>query len=51
MDFLIYGAVAALAVWSVWYVVRHIVRQLRGKDCEGDCSACPCGCGSCKKRK
>lgn len=48
MDIVIYLAVAALVVWSVWYVARHILRQIRGKGCDGNCASCGCGC---KKRK
>ena len=41
MKYIIYGAVAALTVWAVWYVVRQISRQIRGKG--------GCGCSSCGK--
>ena len=41
MNILIYLAVAALALWSVWYVVRTVRRQLKGDcGCSGDCAAC-----------
>ncbi|MBS6215617.1 MAG: FeoB-associated Cys-rich membrane protein [Clostridiales bacterium] len=43
MKYIIYGAVAALAVWAVWYVVRQIGRQIRGK------GGCGCGCSACGK--
>lgn len=35
MKYIIYLAVGVLAVWAVWYVIRHVRRQLRGE----------CGCG------
>lgn len=51
MKYVIYLAIAALAVWAVVYLVRHIRRQLRGDcgcgggaGCGGDCSACGKSC-------
>ena len=38
MKYVIYAAVALLIAWAVWYVCRHLLRQVRGK---GDCG---CGC-------
>ena len=29
MKYLIYAAEALLALWAVWYVIRHLRRQLR----------------------
>ena len=29
MKYIIYLAVGVLAVWAVWYVIRHVRRQLR----------------------
>lgn len=46
MKYIIYAAVAALAVWAVVYLVRHVCRQLKGDcgscggGCSGDCSCC-----------
>lgn len=46
MKYIIYAAVAALAVWAVVYLVRHVRRQLKGDcgcsggGCSGDCSCC-----------
>ncbi|MGN8874526.1 FeoB-associated Cys-rich membrane protein [Pseudoflavonifractor sp. HCP28S3_F10] len=54
MKYVIYLAVAALVVWSVWYVARHIRRQLRGDcgcgcGCSGGCECCGTPCGKRKK--
>ena len=47
MKYAIYLAVAGLVCWSVWYLIRHIRRQMKGD--------CGCGCGkdcrSCPHRK
>ncbi|HCO62420.1 MAG TPA: FeoB-associated Cys-rich membrane protein [Clostridiales bacterium] len=43
MKYVIYLLLAALAVWSVWYLARAIRRQVRG-ECNCGCSG---GCGSC----
>ena len=42
VKYIIYLAVAALVVWAVVYLIRHIRRQLRGDcgSCGGDCSCC-----------
>lgn len=52
MKYLIYAAIAALVVWSVVYVVRHVRAQMRGdcgcgkgSSCSGNCSGCS-GCAS-----
>jgi hypothetical protein len=42
MKYLIYIAIAALVVWAVVYLVRHIRRQMKG-----DCGACGGGCDGC----
>ena len=39
MVYLIYLGVAALIVWSVWYVCRNLRRQVKGA-CDGDCAGC-----------
>ena len=46
LKLLIDAAVLALIAWAVWYLVRHLRRQLKGRQgcgC-GDCTGCP-GCG------
>ena len=51
MKYLIYAAGALLAVWAVWYVIRHLRRQLRGDcGCGGGCGDCPHG-GGCGRKK
>lgn len=45
MKYLIYLVIAALVVWAVAYLTRHIRRQMKG-DC-GSCGGCEGGCGSC----
>ncbi|NLF35397.1 MAG: FeoB-associated Cys-rich membrane protein [Clostridiales bacterium] len=40
MRYVIYAAVAALVLWSVWYLIRHLRRQIRGGGCCGDCDRC-----------
>lgn len=48
MKYIIYLAVGVLAVWAVWYVIRHVRRQLRGEcGCGGDCAG---NCCACKKK-
>lgn len=49
MKYLIYLAIAALVVWAVIYLVRHVRRQLKGDcgcagACGGDCNACGKNC-------
>ena len=39
----LYAALIALILWSVYYIIRRIVRSFRGG---GNCG---CGCGSCRK--
>ena len=52
MKYVVYLAIAALVLWAVVYLVRHIRRQLRGdcSSCGGDCGSCP-GCSSHKHSK
>ena len=38
---LFYIALAALIVWSITYLIWHIVRSFLGK------GGCSCGCGNC----
>lgn len=45
MKYIIYLAIAALAVWAVVFLIRHIRRQLQGEcvcgvSCSGDCVSC-----------
>ncbi len=50
MKYLIYLLIAALVLWSVWYLIKTVRRQLRGGcdcGCGGDCGSC----GSCKREK
>ena len=52
MKYIIYGAVAALTGWAVWYVVRQSGRQIRGKGgCGwgGGCSSCGKDCAQRKE--
>lgn len=57
MKYLIYIAVAALILWAVVYLVRHIRRQMKGDcgscggACGGDCSSCGSACDHRKSRK
>ena len=49
MKYIIYLAVGVLAVWALWYVIRHVRRQLRGEcgcggGCAGNCCACKKSC-------
>lgn len=39
----LYAALIALILWSVYYIIRRIVRSFRGG---GNCG---CGCGGCRK--
>lgn len=39
MKYLIYAAVAVLILWSLFYLARHVLRQLRGT-CSGNCQTC-----------
>ena len=49
MKYIIYAAVAALILWAVVCLVRHVRRQLRGEcGCGGDCASCG---QSCSRRK
>ena len=49
MKYVIYAAVALLIAWAVWYVCRHLLRQVRGKgDCGCGCAGCP-HAGSCEQ--
>ena len=51
MKYIIYAAVAALILWAVVCLVRHVRRQLRGEcgggggSCGGDCTSCGQSCG------
>ena len=49
VKYIIYLAVAALVVWAVVYLTRHVRRQLRG-DC-GSCGGCGGGGSCCGKKK
>ena len=52
LKYLIYAAIAALAVWAVVYLVRHVRRQLRGDcGCGGGADCCNGDCGACGKRR
>lgn len=53
MKYVIYLAIAVLVIWSVWYVIRHIRRQLAGRcGCEDGCSGNCSGCGkTCHEQK
>ena len=45
LKYVIYAAIFVLAACAVWYVIRHIIRQVKGKGgCSGDCTGCSCGC-------
>lgn len=49
MKYIIYVAVAVLVLWSVWYVLRHVYRQFKGRcSCDGNCASCG---NTCKKGK
>lgn len=48
MKYMIYLAIAVLVVWSVWYLLRHVKRQLHG-DCGSCGGGCDGNCGSCGK--
>ena len=55
MKYLIYLVIAALVVWAVAYLTRHIRRQMKG-DCgscssSGSCSGCPGSCGAAPQEK
>ncbi|MEG2455458.1 MAG: FeoB-associated Cys-rich membrane protein [Oscillospiraceae bacterium] len=43
MDYVIYGAVGLLAVWSVFYVARNLLRQAKGQ-CSQGCAGCDGHC-------
>lgn len=49
MKYFIYTAVAVLILWSVLYLVRHVIRQLRGTCC-GSCETCG-KCGKCPAKE
>ena len=54
MSYVIYALVAALILWSVVTVIRHVRRQLRGGcGCGCGCEGCPSrgSCGSIPKKK
>lgn len=43
MKYLIYLLIAALVLWSVWYLVKTVRRQIRGGCgciCGGNCGRC-----------
>jgi hypothetical protein len=45
VKYFIYIAVAVLILWSVYYVVRAIRRQLKGQGgCDGACGSCSKDC-------
>lgn len=50
MKYIIYALVVLLVVWSVWYVLRSVRKQLRG-DCGcgrgSDCASC----GGCSNKR
>ena len=53
LKLIIYAAVLALSGWAVWYVVRHLRRQMKGRcgcGCGGACDGCPAG-GCAGRRK
>ena len=52
MKYIIYLAVAALVLWSVWYVAKTVRRQMKG-DCGcGKGAGCEnCGAGRCGKKR
>ena len=39
----LYAALIALILWSVYYIIRRIVRSFRGG------GTCSCGCSGCRK--
>ena len=50
MAWIIYLLVAALIVWSLRTIVRHLAGQLRGNCC-GDCGRCDEKYKGCQKKK
>ena len=46
MKYVIYVGIAVLAVWALFYLIRHIQSQIRG-DCGG--GGCTGNCTSCGK--
>ena len=49
VKYIIYLAAALLILWSVFYLIRAIRRQLRGQGgCDGACGSCS---RSCQRRK
>lgn len=54
LKYVVYLLVAVLICWSVFYLIRHVRKQLKGDcgSCGGSCGSChgDCGgCSSCKK--
>ncbi|MDB7815642.1 hypothetical protein [Intestinimonas butyriciproducens] len=54
MKYVIYVGIAVLAVWALFYLIRHIQSQIRGDcgcgGCTGNCTSCGKRCGKNKKR-
>lgn len=51
MKYVVYLLVAAVIVWAVVTVIRHVRRTLSGGTCSGDCRSCQNGWGCSRKTR
>lgn len=52
MKYLIYGIIAALIIWSVYYLGRRLYRLFHDiRQCDGCCDGCSFDCSNRNKKK
>lgn len=45
MKYIIIGICILIIVYSIYIVVKSVIKKIKGKGCNGDCSSCS-GCSS-----